>query len=175
MLDSIVHRGPDGEGIFEDRNLVIGHRRLAIIDTSDHGLQPMHFQDFTIAFNGEVYNYLELRKTLEDIGHQFQTQSDTEVVLHTFAEWGLHALDQFIGMWAIALYDKKSRLLHLIRDRFGIKPLYYFYDDSTLTFASEIKAILTTGVSRDCDMTTLSQFLISGAPRQGERTFFENV
>ena len=144
MTDAIAHRGPDGEGFYTDSFLGLGHRRLAIIDLSPGGHQPMITPDgqYAIIYNGELYNFQELRLELEARGHHFHSRSDTEVVLHAYAEWGQAALDRFNGMFAFAVWDKTRQELFLARDRYGIKPLYYAYCGSTFLFGSEVKAIL---------------------------------
>ena len=146
MTDAIVHRGPDGAGSYIDGCIALGHRRLAIIDLSDAGHQPMATEDgrYVIVYNGEVYNYRELRIELESIGHRFYSNTDSEVVLKALAQWGESALLRFNGMFAFALWDKQERTLMLARDRYGIKPLYYCWANSTLIFGSEIKAILAS-------------------------------
>ncbi len=144
MTDAIAHRGPDGEGIYIDGCVALGHRRLAIIDLSHAGDQPMSNEDASvvITYNGEVYNYLELRPILQARGHRFHSRTDTEVVLRAYQEWGETCLHSFNGMFAFALWDKLNRRLFLARDRYGVKPLYYYLDARHLIFASEIKAIL---------------------------------
>jgi asparagine synthase (glutamine-hydrolysing) len=144
MTQTIAHRGPDGEGIYIDDFLGFGHRRLSIIDLSAAGHQPMMTSDnnYVITYNGEVYNYQELRIELESLGHQFFSKTDTEVILKSFSQWGPDALLKFNGMFAFAIWDKQKRELFLARDRYGIKPLYYYLDESKLLFGSEIKAII---------------------------------
>ncbi len=148
MRDTMAHRGPDGSGdwISEDGRVGLGHRRLAIIDLSDAAAQPMSNENGTlwISFNGEIYNHAEIRAELEKTGaHQWKTDhSDTEVVLHAFEQWGIDCLHRFRGMFAMALWDAKARELWLIRDRIGIKPLYYSIHHGRIIFASEIKALL---------------------------------
>lgn len=144
MTDAITHRGPDGEGFYVDSFLALGHRRLAIIDLSPSGHQPMVTREgmYAITYNGEVYNFNELRVKLESLGHQFHSKSDTEVVLKSYVEWGEKCIDKFNGMFAFAIWDKKNQELFLARDRYGIKPLYYTLQGKTLLFASEVKAIL---------------------------------
>jgi asparagine synthase (glutamine-hydrolysing) len=144
MTDAIAHRGPDGEGHFIDGPLGLGHRRLAIIDLSPGGHQPMATPDgrFVISYNGELYNFNELRMQLESLGHRFHSRSDTEVVLKALAHWGDAALSKFNGMFAFALWDRQSKELMLARDRYGIKPLYYALVNGRVLFSSEIKGIL---------------------------------
>lgn len=144
MTDAIAHRGPDGEGQFAEAGAGLGHRRLAIIDLTDAASQPMETRDgrYVISYNGEVYNFRELRTELEAAGRKFVSRSDTEVVLAAVAEWGVKALNRFNGMFAFAIWDRKTRELLLARDRYGIKPLYYTLVGKTLLFASEIKAFL---------------------------------
>jgi asparagine synthase (glutamine-hydrolysing) len=146
FTDSLAHRGPDGRGVYRDKEarLCLGHRRLAIIDLSDAGKQPMSYLDgrYTITFNGEIYNYPELRKRLEGLGHRFKSSSDTEVVLAAYAQWGEACQTHFNGMWALAIWDNREKKLFLSRDRFGVKPLHYYYDGTRFAFASEMKAFL---------------------------------
>ncbi|MBI6545435.1 MAG: asparagine synthase (glutamine-hydrolyzing) [Cyanobacteria bacterium NC_groundwater_1444_Ag_S-0.65um_54_12] len=144
MTDAIAHRGPDGEGFYIDSFIGLGHRRLAIIDLSPAGHQPMVTRDgrYALSYNGEIYNYQELRLELEALGYQFHSRTDTEVVLYAFAQWGQRALDRFNGMFALALWDKQQQELFLARDRYGIKPLYYTSCGTHFLFGSEIKAIL---------------------------------
>jgi asparagine synthase (glutamine-hydrolysing) len=144
MTDTMAYRGPDDEGHYTDGPVGLGHRRLAIIDLSPAGHQPMADQtnDFVITYNGEIYNFQELRKELTALGHSFFSQSDTEVVLHAYKEWGEQCLERFNGMFAFALWDRSRRRLFLARDRYGIKPLYWYFRNGFFLFASEIKAIL---------------------------------
>ena len=144
MTDAIAHRGPDGEGQYSDGLVGLGHRRLAIIDLSPAGRQPMVTSDgrFVISYNGEVYNFQELRAELQAKGHQFRSRSDTEVVLAAWAEWGSRSLARFNGMFAFALWDTREKRLWLARDRYGIKPLYWTISGATLLFGSEVKALL---------------------------------
>ncbi len=143
MTDAIAHRGPDGEGFYVDSFIGLGHRRLAIIDLSSAGHQPMQSRDgrYVLSYNGEIYNYQELRVELESRGYQFHSKTDTEVVLYAWAEWGEKSLDRFNGMFTFALWDKQECELTLVRDRYGIKPLYYTHQGDKLVFGSEVKAI----------------------------------
>jgi len=146
FTDSLSHRGPDGNGLYidPDSNLGFGHRRLAILDTSDTGRQPMSYGDgrYWITYNGEIYNFLELRSELELHGYQFYTESDTEVAMAAYDKWGEDCQLRFNGMWAFAIWDRQEKQLFLSRDRFGVKPLIYFYDGKRFAFASEMKAFL---------------------------------
>ena len=161
MLPKMLHRGPDGEGIWSNGRLALGHRRLSINDLSSAGSQPMHSKDGSviISVNGEIYNYSELREQLEALGCIFQSKSDSEVVLHAWSQWGEDAFSYFNGMFAIAIFDVNKDLLVLARDRLGIKPLYYSSPNSgELIFASEAKA-LKEEESFNLDFTGLCQFL----------------
>jgi asparagine synthase (glutamine-hydrolysing) len=161
MTDAIAHRGPDGEGQWVEGNVGIGHRRLAIIDLSPAGHQPMVSVDhrFVLSYNGEVYNFRELRSELEALGYWFRSATDSEVVLNALAAWGVAALARLNGMFAFALWDRKERRLLLARDRYGIKPLYYFQQGATLAFASEQKAILAVpGMQRRLDKEALLEY-----------------
>lgn len=146
FTDSLAHRGPDGNGFYIDpgANLGLGHRRLAILDTSDSGRQPMSFagERYWIVFNGEIYNFLELKAELEQHGYQFQTDSDTEIILAAYHRWGEDCQFRFNGMWAFAIWDREERKLFISRDRFGVKPLVYYFDQKHFAFASEMKAFL---------------------------------
>lgn len=144
MMDAIAHRGPDGDGIFIDGPIGLGHRRLAIIDLSAAGHQPMATEDgrYVMVYNGEIYNFQELRVELEALGHRFRSRTDSEVLLSALAQWGVAALNRFNGMFAVALWDRVKRELFLARDRYGVKPLYYLHTGRQLLFGSEVKAIV---------------------------------
>ena len=161
MTDVISHRGPDGEGFFADGPVGLGHRRLAIIDLSPAGHQPMITSDgnYALTYNGEIYNFQELRLELESLGHQFHSRTDSEVVLHAYAEWKEGCLSRFNGMFAFAIWDKSKQELFLARDRYGIKPLYYVFAGQYFLFASEQKAILThNAVNREIDLEGLVEY-----------------
>jgi asparagine synthase (glutamine-hydrolysing) len=165
QLDSMVqllqHRGPDGSGSYVDERVSIGHTRLSIIDLSDAGRQPMASADgdVVISYNGEIYNFKDLRQQLEMLGYVFYGTSDTEVLLNAYLEWGVNAFAKFNGMWAVCIYDKPQRKLILSRDRIGVKPLYFSYDEGKLIFASEIKAILTHPISRKINRAAVDMLL----------------
>ncbi len=176
-LAAIEHRGRDDEGVWtsppvndEGQRVCFGHRRLSIIDTSSAGHQPMLSDDgrFVVILNGEIYNYRELREELSGKGRRFSTQTDTEVLLAAWAEWGEKSLAKLNGMFAFALWDNEERALFLVRDRVGIKPLYYAQCQKpdreggpvSLAFASEIKSILASGlITAELDTKSLHQFL----------------
>ncbi|RJP56665.1 MAG: amidotransferase 1, exosortase A system-associated [Candidatus Auribacter fodinae] len=161
MNDTISHRGPDAEGYHFDDGVGIAHRRLSIIDLSG-GKQPLANEDDTvwIVFNGEIYNFQELKKDLEGKGHQFSTHSDTEVIVHMYEEYGEESVSYLQGMFAYAIWDKRKQKLFIARDRVGIKPVYYFFDGKKLIFASEIKPILKYGddIPRDLDYTAIYDY-----------------
>lgn len=177
MANSIEHRGPDQDGFYCDENFSLGHRRLSIIDLSEQGIQPMFNEDKTVClvFNGEIYNYLELRKNLLAKGHVFRGNSDSEVIVHGYEEYGLDCVHHLRGMFAFAIYDIAKKKLFIARDRIGIKPLYYYHQDKKFIFASEIKAILQSGnVERKVNLQALYDYLgfeFVPAPQ----TMFENI
>lgn len=144
MTDAIAHRGPDGEGFWTGSFVGLGHRRLSIVDLSPLGHQPMQTPDgqVVLAYNGEIYNFQELRVELESRGHAFRSRSDTEVLLHAWAEWGEDCVERLNGMFAFAVWDARASRLFLARDRYGIKPMYWWWKDGTLLFGSEVKALL---------------------------------
>lgn len=164
------HRGPDGEGIYFDNNVALGHRRLSIIDL-EGGHQPMSNEDGTvwITYNGEIYNFSELRLELERKGHLFKTKSDTEVIIHAYEEWGEHCLERLRGMFAFGLYDKKRHKLFVARDRLGIKPVVYYTDSKRFAFASELKALVYDNtIRRSIDVASVNDYFDYGyipAPR----------
>ena len=177
MLSEMKHRGPDDEGIFIVDNVGFGHVRLSIIDLTSAGHQPMFSQDkrYCIVYNGEVYNYLELKKELEG-KYNFVTRTDTEVILNSFVEWGPACLNRFNGMFAFAIYDLHERSIFLARDRFGIKPLYYYYDKNYLIFASEIPSILSVIEKPiQADEQMIYDYLIFNRTDHTERTFFNQI
>lgn len=180
MLAAERHRGPDGDGIWQDGAVVLGHRRLSIIDLSAAGAQPMANEDgaLRITYNGEIYNHRELRAELSSAGHQFQSRTDTEVLLHGYEQWGMEGLlGRLRGMFAFAIYDSRRGLL-LARDRLGIKPLYYYAGHAGagfLAFASEVKALLRSGLVREeHDRSALAGFLMVGAV-PAPLTYIRNV
>ena len=163
MTNVLHHRGPDGEGFFYQGNVGLGHRRLAIIDLAT-GQQPMSSaeDDIIVTFNGEIYNYLEIRKILENFGYQFKTNSDTEVIINAYKKWGIDCQSYFNGMWSFALWDKNKEQLFLSRDRIGVKPLYYSNYNGLFLFGSEIKSIIKAGVPTDINTSIISIYLALG-------------
>jgi asparagine synthase (glutamine-hydrolysing) len=178
MTDALAHRGPDGEGQWIYNHVGFGHRRLSIIDLSVGGHQPMSTPDnrFTISYNGEIYNFREIRADLQKRGVRFRSSSDTEVMLHAIATWGLaNAITRFNGMFAFALYDRHAQKLWLARDRYGVKPLYYARVGNTLLFASEIKALIQHPSFRSkLSMSGLVEYL-TFQNFFGEQTLFDGV
>ena len=179
-VSSLRHRGPNDRGIWTGHSGVgLGHARLSIIDLSNHGHQPMVSENgrWVMVFNGEVYNFQTIRRALAPLGHAFKGTGDSEVILAAFQEWGMHALDRFIGMFAIALWDTQARKLTLIRDRLGVKPLYYGWDGNTLCFGSELKALRAfrhwvPSIDRDA-LADYFQFGYINAPRSIYRQVYK--
>lgn len=175
-LESIKHRGPDASAIVQKGNKVLlGHNRLSIIDLTEGANQPFVIGEFTLIFNGEIYNYKELRSDLERQGKTFRTNSDTEVLLVAFIQWGHNFTEKLRGMWSFAIFNNETKEMFLSRDRFGIKPLYYFTNDSGFYFASEIKALFTFGAPRRIDRQILINYYVSGLTDYDERTFFIEI
>ena len=165
MTDAIAHRGPDGSGVWTAPGVGLGHRRLSIIDLGG-GAQPMHSEDgaITVTYNGEIYNFLELRKELEAAGYVFRTNSDTECILHGWRHWGPDCVSHFHGMFAFALYDAREKTLFLARDRLGVKPLYYApVADGSIIFGSELKALMAhPALRREIDPLAIDDYLAFG-------------
>lgn len=177
MTDAIAHRGPDGEGHHTDGPIGLGHRRLAIIDLSTAAHQPMPNEtgDVLLVFNGEIFNFQPLRAELEGLGHRFHSATDSEVIVHGYEEWGDACISRFNGMFAFGLWDARRRRLVLARDRYGVKPLYYWFDGNTVAFASEIKALLMhPRLSRAVDTSALLEYF-TFQNLFTTRTLFEGV
>ena len=177
MTDSIAHRGPDGEGWFQSKGLGFGHRRLAIVDLSPLGHQPMVTQNnrYALTYNGEIYNFREIRKELISKGYSFQSQTDSEVVLHAWAEWGQGCVLKFNGMFAFAIWDSLQEDLFLVRDRYGIKPLYYAIDGNSIVFGSEQRAIRANpAISATLDKRALLEYF-TFQNIFTDRTFVEDI
>lgn len=180
MIAVQKHRGPDDEGIFISNNVGLGHARLSIIDLSEKAHQPMMTQDksLVIIYNGEIYNYIELRNELKTLGHAFRSSSDTEVILEAFKEWGHECPLKFNGMFAFAVYDVKNQELFIARDRFGVKPLYFYSSGNVFLFSSEIKALLMNkNVKKEVNDEAVFDYLISGYGYLdiSDYTFFKGV
>lgn len=170
-----AHRGPDGHDVFCQGPVGLAHRRLAIIDLSEGGLQPMSIEGCTVVYNGEIYNFRELRTDLEGLGHRFVSESDTEVLLRAYLQWGQSCVTRFNGMFAFALWDAGQNLLFCARDRLGIKPFFYVEDRTGFEFASEIKALLRQPERRKPRLRTLVRFLGEGLTDDEWETFYEGV
>lgn len=172
------HRGPDDEGIYVDKYCVLGHRRLAIIDLSKNGHQPFESDDhrFQLVYNGEIYNYIELRDELQQLGWQFRTKTDTEVLLKAYVQYGEACLSKFNGMFAFVIYDTERKTLFMARDRVGIKPLYYATIDSKLYFASEIKALRAIlSIRASVNYQSLFDYLVFNRTDIYDETFFNEI
>jgi asparagine synthase (glutamine-hydrolysing) len=175
MTDAMQHRGPDAEGFFLQDNIGLGHRRLAIIDLSEAANQPMHIDDYVLVYNGEIYNYLELKLALQQLGYTFTTQSDAEVLLRAYQHWGTACLHHFNGMWAFAIYHKTNQTLFCSRDRFGVKPFYYTIQNHQFIFASEIKGILAYTGACKANKKLLVDYLVTNSIEHPTETFFDQI
>jgi len=171
------NRGPDDEGEYDDKTVSLGHSRLSIIDLSPKGHQPMCNEDETIwlTYNGEIYNFFEIKEDLIKAGHIFKSHTDSEVIIHAYEQYGMECLNRFNGMWAFCLYDKKRDLLILSRDRFGVKPLYYHIAEGKIIFSSMISALLTHKVERKPDMSVIMEYLAFNLLNHDTRTFFKDI
>lgn len=174
MNQTIAHRGPDGEGSYQDHLVYLGHRRLAILDLSLEGHQPMINDNLVISFNGEIYNYIELRNELIELGHIFKSKTDTEVILKSFKQWGPNCFERFNGMWGLILYDKADQKIIISRDRFGVKPVYYTKKGNDFLVSSEIKPLLTSE-NLSANQNILMDYLIAGFVDHTEETFFTGI
>lgn len=178
MTDSIAHRGPNAEGSFVENNLGLGHRRLSIIDLSYEGNQPMISKDskYVLVFNGEIYNYIEIRRKLEKLGSTFSTKTDTEVIIECYRRFGTDCVKKFNGMWSFALYDREKNIVFFSRDRFGVKPFYYVDRDDIFAFASEPKAILAAFPEEKLVNESQIWRFIKGYPDSIDtNTFYKNI
>jgi asparagine synthase (glutamine-hydrolysing) len=175
MSHALQHRGPDGSGLWSDPGVALGHRRLKIIDLTEAGQQPMSTADarYTIVYNGEVYNYQELRKELTDF--HFHSQTDTEVVLYAYRRWGVDCLQKLVGMFAFAIWDKVEKTLFCARDRLGIKPFYYSVVAGSFVFGSEIRSLLAAGVEAKVNNPILYDFLARDFYEHSDETFFAGI
>ena len=176
MLKSIAHRGPDARGIWMNAPVFLGHNRLSIIDLSKDGNQPMEYFDSVITYNGEIYNYIEVREQLIKLGYSFKTKSDTEVILAAYREYGKQCVHHFVGMWAFAIWDKKEELLFCSRDRFGIKPFYYLHEVEQFYFGSEYKALKSSPLfSDDLNLAQVARGLQLGWVCYEEETYYTGL
>jgi asparagine synthase (glutamine-hydrolysing) len=176
MLQSLKHRGPDDTGTYAYRNVALGHNRLSIIDTSSAGHQPMQYKHLVVTYNGEIYNYLEIKEELKARGHVFTTQTDAEVLLHAYEDWGEECLQRMTGMWAFAILDQNKNELFCSRDRFGIKPFYYYADGKILfAFSSEIKALLASVAPVRLNFQRLLDYLLVGLADHTDETFYQSI
>jgi len=181
MSASLQHRGPDGAGVYLSESVAFGFRRLSILDLSPTGNQPMFSPDgrCVLVFNGEIYNYIELRRELQTLGHQFKSSGDTEVLLHAYLQWGRECLAKLNGMWAFLIYDLRKKIIFGSRDRFGEKPLYRYRDSDQIFFSSEIKGILASGYYQGkTNWKTVSRFLYEGRldrPAGEQETFYDGI
>ena len=178
MAKSLFHRGPDDGGFYVEGAVGMGFRRLSILDLSEAGHQPMISQDgqYVLVFNGEIFNYVELREDLRQLGYQFRSSGDSEVLLAAYREWGRECLSRLNGMWAFVIYDRRNRRIFGSRDRFGVKPLYYSRSPEVIQFASEIKALRASGYHRpEINWRTASKFLLEGRLDSQGETFYEGI
>jgi asparagine synthase (glutamine-hydrolysing) len=176
MLVSIIHRGPDNSSIYQQEAVTFGHNRLTIIDLSESANQPMTKSEVTIIFNGEIYNYLEVRKELTDKGITFNTHGDTEVIIESYKVWGADCVKKFVGMWAFALWDEKKKMLFCSRDRFGIKPFLYIHSGNRFYFGSEYKPLkLSPLFSNDINIQQVRRGLQLGWVAFEDQTYFEKI
>lgn len=176
MNNLIKHRGPDAEGEYIVDKVAFAHRRLSILDLTEAGKQPMFYdnKNLVITYNGEIYNYLEIKEELKRKKYEFINDTDTEVILAAYKEWGEECVNKFNGMWAFAIYDKKNEKLFCSRDRFGIKPFYYRIEDNIFYFGSEIKQLLNDN-DNEANLNNLINYLILGLEEYNDETFFKNI
>ena len=173
--DLIIHRGPDAEGFYFKNEVGFGHRRLSILDLSELGSQPMTLDDLTITYNGEIYNYIEIREELQALGYSFKSESDTEVILAAYKQWGKECIHRFNGMWAFAIHDSSNDEVFITRDRFGIKPLYYKESNLGFYFGSEIKQLLYFDDNPTVNKQILFDYLYLSYHHHTNDTFFEGI
>ncbi len=173
--NTLKHRGPDQTGSYEHGEIKIIFNRLAIIDLSKKANQPFIYKNFIIIFNGEIYNYLELRKQLTDLGHKFVSNSDTEVLLKSYLQWKKGCLRKLEGMFSFCIYNKTNRTVFVARDRYGIKPLFYFKNKNKFIISSEKKAIFDLGVKKKLNLPSILNFIYRGVYQHGKQTFFDGI
>ena len=177
MISLLKHRGPDSKGVYLDKNIGLGHTRLSIIDLSKASNQPFFSKNkrYILVFNGEIYNYIELKEILKKKGYNFKTTGDVEVLLNSFIEWGYNCVKKFNGMFAFAIWDKKKKELFCARDRIGIKPFHYYKDRKKFVFSSEIKPLFEAGIKAEPNEKIIHRFLTKGLYELREDTFFKNI
>lgn len=172
----IAHRGPDDEGFFYEKNFGFGHRRLSILDLSKNGHQPMSYKKrYTITYNGEVYNYIEIKEELIKLGYEFKSNTDTEVILASYDKWGEDCVNKFNGMWAFAIFDKLKEKIFCSRDRFGIKPFYFSNLENYFVFGSEIKQLLEFFKQNEVNKSILLDYILYGLEDHTKETFFKSI
>ncbi|MBS1773709.1 MAG: asparagine synthase (glutamine-hydrolyzing) [Bacteroidetes bacterium] len=171
--DSIKHRGPDATAMYTHNDVTLIHHRLSIIDLSDKGAQPYHFEHLSMTYNGEVYNFEKIREELEQLGYTFSSRTDTEVIIKAFHQWGIDAVNKFIGMFSLALYNKQDNSITLLRDRFGVKPLYYTLDNG-LAFGSELRAVLPFVSNKEIEPDSVFEYFRFGYISE-DRTVFKSI
>lgn len=177
MTDAVAHRGPDSEGHLLDGQVALGHRRLSVLDLSDLGRQPMNYGNtgLTITYNGEIYNYVEIRSELKAAGYSFTSDTDSEVILAAYDHWGSRCVTRFNGMWSFAILDRKRNAIFCSRDRFGVKPFYYIDQPDIFAFGSEIRQLLPLLKHRSANLDVVRTYLVADASELGDETFFESV
>jgi len=177
MNKSVAHRGPDNQEFFREKDIGLGHTRLSILDLSEESNQPMVSRNgrYVLVYNGEIYNFMELKKELQILDISFQKESDTEVVLEGFEVWDVELFEKLNGMFAFSIYDKELNKMYIVRDRFGVKPLYYYSYNNDFLFASEIKSLLASDIiEKKLSYQGLYEYL-HFATTLGETTFYENI
>lgn len=178
MTAALLHRGPDDGGLYMSGPIGFGFRRLSILDLTSAAHQPMASEDgqLILVFNGAIYNYVELRRELQSLGHSFRSTGDTEVLLHAYRQWGPNCLQKLNGMWAFLIYDRQRGCVFGSRDRFGVKPLFYYRSNRYVLFASEIKGIRASGLYQGgVNWKIASNFLLQGQINDGEERFFTGI
>ncbi len=174
MLATQSHRGPDNTSIWEGEDIKLGHNRLSIIDLSEQANQPFETENYVLVFNGEIYNYIELKEDLKKL-FNFKTTSDTEVLLAAYENWGSECLQYLNGMFSFAIWDKKNNSLFAARDRFGVKPFYYCNTEDTFSFASEIKTLFASGIKKEMDKKVWANYFVYGSYGMPNQTFWKNI
>lgn len=175
LAKSLVHRGPDSTNVFENDHIKIVFNRLSIIDLNNRSNQPFIKKNLVLVYNGEIYNYLELKEELIKLGHKFKTSSDTEVLMNAYYEWGAKCLSKLEGMFAFCIYNTKTKEIFAARDRFGIKPLFIYKNDNKYILASEKKAIFDINIKKDLNKTQIAKYIAYGVYQNDENTFYKNI